>query len=213
MRTRLLNVLLALSGLGLLARAESARADLAFELTPAVETGVVSNEIVFSGTLVNTSPTDNLYLNGIQLTFIDAAANYLAADTNVFFANVPGILAPIETYSDVVFAIALNPATPPGQYFGIVTIQGGTNLFDSTGLASPIFEITLPPPSLSIALSGTNAVVSWAWSSSGFVLQQNSDLSTTNWTTVTNIPATANWQNQVVVSPGGGSRFYRLAGP
>ncbi|MGD0614390.1 MAG: hypothetical protein ABSA69_02995 [Verrucomicrobiota bacterium] len=213
MHTPRLNLFTVLSGLALLVSAESARADLAFELTPAVESGVVSNEIVFNGTLINTSPTDTLFLNSIQFSFIDAAAGYLAADTNVFFANVPGILAPLETYSDVVFAIVLNPAAPPGQYFGIVTVQGGTNIFDSTDLASPIFEVSVPLPALSIALSGTNVVVSWAWSSSGFVLQQNSDLTTTNWITVTNSPAVTNWQNQLLVSPGAGDRFYRLLRP
>jgi len=33
----------------------------------------------------------------------------------MFFANVPGILLPGETYRDIVLAIAVNPATPPGQ--------------------------------------------------------------------------------------------------
>jgi len=205
--------LVVLFSLGILAHLDAARAELAFELTPAVELGVVSNEVVFDGTLVNTSPTDSLFLNAIQFNLIDAAAGYLSADTNVFFVNVPGIFTPLETYSDVVFAIALNPATPPGRYFGIVTIQGGTNIFDITDLASPIFEVTVPLPALSIALAGTNVVVSWAWSSSGFVLQRNSDLSTTNWTTVTNTPAVTNWQRQLVVSPGAGNQFYRLAGP
>jgi hypothetical protein len=213
MHTPRLNLLTVLTGLALLSSPESARADLAFELTPTVESGVVSNEIVFNGTLINTSLTDNLFLNNIQFSFIDAAAGYLAADTNVFFANVPGILTPFETYSDVVFAIALNPATPPGQYFGIVTIQGGTNIFASTDLAGPIFEVSVPLPALSIALSGTNVVVSWAWSSSDFVLQQNSDLTTTNWITVTNSPAVTNWQNQWLVSPGAGNNFYRLLRP
>jgi hypothetical protein len=56
-------------------------------------------------------------------------------------------------------------------------------------------------------------VVSWAWSSSDFVLQQNSDLTTTNWITVTNSPAVTNWQNQWLVSPDAGNNFYRLLRP
>src|ERR1035438_1304360 len=113
-----------LSGLALLLSSAPARADLAFVLTPAVRSGVGSNEFFFTGTLINASLTDNLFLNDIQFDFIDEAG-HLAAETNVFFANVPGILLPFETYSDVVFAITINPATPPGQYFGFVTIQGG----------------------------------------------------------------------------------------
>ena len=202
-----------LSGLALLLSIAPARAGLAFFLTPAVQAGVVSSEVVFTGTLINTSLTDNLYLNNIQFSFIDAAGGYLVADTNAFFANVPGILLPFETYSDVVFAIALNPATPPGQYFGIVTLQGGTNIFAATNLASPIFEVSLPPAAVGIALSGTNPVLSWASPPGGFGLQRNCDLTTTNWLTVTNTPTVTNGQNQVTLSSPTGNRFYRLELP
>src|SRR5208282_5845370 len=89
-----------LSGLALLLAA-SAQADLAFVLTPAAQSDVGSNEVVFTGTLINTRLTDDLFLNNIQFDFIDEADDYLAADTNAFFANVPGILLPGETYSDV----------------------------------------------------------------------------------------------------------------
>src|SRR5580698_10475672 len=91
-----------LSGLALLL-AVSARADLGFVLTPAVQSGVGSEEVIFTGTLSNTSPTDDLFLNNIQFDFMDEAGDYFVADTNVFFANVPGILLPGETYADVVF--------------------------------------------------------------------------------------------------------------
>ncbi len=208
-----LKFLAILSGLALLLPSASATADLAFFLTPAVQSDVGSNEVIFTGTLTNTSPTDNLFLNNIQISFIGNATNYLTADTNVFFANVPGILLPGETYSDVVFGIALNPATPPGQYFGVVTLQGGTNIFAATNLAGPTFEITLPPATLNISPSGTNLLVSWLSPPGGFGLQQNSDLTTTNWTIVTNVPAVVSGQNQVVLPMGFGNQFYRLKYP
>ncbi len=208
-----LNFLTLFSGLALLLSGAPARADLAFFLTPAVQSGLGSNEVVFTGTLINTSLTDNLFLNNIQFSFIDEAAGYLTADTNVFFANVPGILLPGETYSDVVFAVAINPATPPGQYFGFVTLQGGTNIFAATNLASPIFEVTLSPAALSIALSNANVVVSWPSPPGSFGLQQNSDLTATNWTTVTNLPAFINGQNQVILPAQSSNQFYRLQYP
>src|ERR1700690_1926985 len=178
-----LKCLTLMSGLAWLLSAAPVRADLAFFLTPAVQSGLGSNEIVFTGTLINTSPTDDLFLNNIQISLIGGAAGRLTADTNVFFANVPGILLPGETYSDVVFGIAINPATPPSQYFGIVTLQGGTNIFATTNLATPIFEVTLPTAALNITLSGTNVLLSWPAPPGDFVLQQNFDLTTTNWTT------------------------------
>jgi len=202
-----------LSGLLLLLSNAPAREDLAFVLTPTVPSGVGSNEFFFTGTLINTSLTDNLFLNDIQFDFIDEAAGHLAADTNAFFANVPGILLPFETYSDVVFGITIDPATPPGQYFGFVTILGGTNVFAATDLASPIFEVSLPPAALGIAPSGTNVVLSWASPPGGFALQKNSDLTTTNWLAVTNAPAVTNGQNQVTLSRSNSNQFFQLKYP
>lgn len=200
-----------LSVLALLAA--SAKADLTFVLTPAVQPDVGSNAVVFTGTLINTSLTDNLFLNNIQFDFIDEADDYLAADKNVFFANVPGILLPGETYSDVAFEITVAPATPPGHYFGIVTIQGGTNIFTSNNLVSPIFEISLPPAALGIAPSGTNLILSWPSPPGSFVLQQNSDLTTTNWMALTNLSTITNFQNQMILPLTPGNRFYRLKYP
>ena len=202
-----------LSGLALLLSAASARADLAFVLNPAIRPGAGSNELFFTGTLTNTSLTDNLFLNDIQFDFIGEAAVHLAADTNAFFANVPGILLPLETYSDVVFAITINPATPPGQYSGHVTILGGTNIFATTNLASPTFEVSLPPATLGLAPSGTSVVLSWLSPPGGYVLQKNSDLTTTNWLTVTNASGFTNGQNQVTLSRTNSSQFFRLKYP
>ncbi len=201
-----------LSGLALLLAA-SAQADMEFDLTPAAQSDVGSNEVVFTGTLINTSLTDDLFLNNIQFDFIDEADDCLGADTNAFFANVPGILLPGETYSDVVFGITIAPATPPGQYFGAVTIQGGTNIFAVTNLASPLFEVSLPPAAMGITLSGANLVLSWPSPPGSFALLQNANLTTTNWTTITNMPAFANGQNQVILSPTNSSEFYRLEYP
>src|ERR1017187_10580819 len=120
-----------LSGLALLLSIAPTRADLAFVLTPAVRSGVGSNEFFFTGTLINTSLTDNLFLNDIQFDFIGEAVGYLAADTNAFFANVPGILLPFETYSDIVFGITIDPATPPGQSFGFVRSEEHTSELQS----------------------------------------------------------------------------------
>jgi hypothetical protein len=202
-----------LPGLVFLMSVSSASAGLAFALTPAVQSDVGSNEVIFTGALINTSLTDNLFLNNIHFDFIDEVDGYLAADTNIFFANVPGILLPGETYGDVVFAITINPAIPPGQYFGIVTIQGGTNIFATNNLASPIFEISLPPAALGVMLSGTNLAISWPSPPGNFVLQQNSDLTTTNWMTVTNLVTITNSQNQVFFPTSAGSDFYRLKYP
>jgi len=202
-----------LSGLALLLFVWPARADLAISLTSAVQSGVGSNEVFFTGTLSNTSSADNLFLNNIQVSFTGPATNYLTADTNVFFANVPGILLPGGTYSDVVFGITIDPATPPGDYFGMVTVQGGADIFGAVDLAGTAFEVSLPAAALGIAPSNTNLVISWLSPPGGFVLQQNSDLTGTNWVTITNSPLVENGQNQVTLPPQPGAQFYRLVYP
>ena len=66
-------------------------------------------------------------------------------------------------------------------------------------------------PGLTIELvSPSSVLVGWPAPSDGFVLQQNTNLATTNWVTVTNSPVVANGEKQVTVSPTVGNRFYRL---
>lgn len=69
-----------------------------------------------------------------------------------------------------------------------------------------------PTPSLSLTSSGANALLAWTIPSMDFTLQQNADLTTTNWMDVPTPPVLnlTNLQNQVLVSPPGGNTFYRL---
>ncbi|HSY17929.1 MAG TPA: hypothetical protein VK815_06315 [Candidatus Acidoferrales bacterium] len=205
-------LLLLLSGLTLVLAAD-ARANLAFVLAPAVQSGVGSNQVIFAAALTNASPTDALYLNDLQLSFNGGATNYLAAGTNLFFCNVPGILQAGETYTDIVFGVALNPAIPPGNYSGTATVRGGSDIFATSNLASQTFQVTLSPAALRLAVAGTNCVLSWPSPPAGFVLQQNSDLTGANWVTVTNTPAVSNGWNTVFFSPKGHNYFYRLTYP
>jgi len=62
-------------------------------------------------------------------------------------------------------------------------------------------------PNLSIQLTGNNAVISWPSQVSGYRLQANTNLSTTNWV---NISATNNQATELISSP---AKFYRLISP
>jgi hypothetical protein len=69
-------------------------------------------------------------------------------------------------------------------------------------------------PRLSISLTQTNtALLSWPTNSVGFALQQNSDLTTTNWVNVTNSISLAGTNNQVIAEPFDGCNFFRLVHP
>ena len=74
---------------------------------------------------------------------------------------------------------------------------------------------TTPAPCLNITPTNNNLTLSWVSPSTNFVLQQSSDLTTTNWVTLTNIPTLnlSNLQDEATLSPSNNSSFYRLATP
>ena len=66
-------------------------------------------------------------------------------------------------------------------------------------------------PFLSVSRTATNTVrVSWPYPSTGFALQQNGAMGTTNWAGVTNVPVQNGQEWEVIVQPPAGNRFYRL---
>ena len=73
----------------------------------------------------------------------------------------------------------------------------------------------VPAPQLCVASGPSNALISWTIPSTNFVLQQNADLTTTNWSNVTDAPARnfSTLQDQVTVSPSASCNFYRLVTP
>jgi hypothetical protein len=69
----------------------------------------------------------------------------------------------------------------------------------------------LPSPQLTITLSAGDVLLSWPTNSYGtFILQSNTNLSTANWTSVTNIVVVTNGMNQVTATATGAPTFYRL---
>jgi hypothetical protein len=70
---------------------------------------------------------------------------------------------------------------------------------------------TAGAPTLKITHTATNtAVVSWPSPSSGFNLQQNTSLTTTNWVTPSETVNDNGTNKFIIVSPPTGTRFYRL---
>jgi hypothetical protein len=65
-------------------------------------------------------------------------------------------------------------------------------------------------PLLSISPVSNQFVIAWPTNATSFVLQQNVNLATTNWTTVTNAVNPTGNQNQVFISPLTTNRYYRL---
>jgi hypothetical protein len=65
-------------------------------------------------------------------------------------------------------------------------------------------------PRLSITPAANQFILEWPSNATNFVLQQNSNLATTNWTTVTNLVNQAGSQNQVIISPLSTHNYFRL---
>ena len=91
------------------------------------------------------------------------------------------------------------------------TMSGGNYSVDG-GFWSIIAAVQTPgAPTLTVTLTTTNtALVSWPFPSTGFALEQNPVIGTTNWTSVTNSVSNDGSFNRVVVPANTGNKFYRL---
>jgi hypothetical protein len=73
---------------------------------------------------------------------------------------------------------------------------------------------TNSPARLTITPTPTNTmIISWPAPSSGFVLQENSDLGSSNWVPSTYSVTVSGTQNQVTIPMVYDRRFYRLSHP
>lgn len=86
-----------------------------------------------------------------------------------------------------------------GQY----TLQGGF-----WGVAVAIQ--TEGAPLLTVTKLGGSVLISWPSPSTGFVLQENMALGSTNWVNVGTVPSDNGTNKTVTVSPPIGNKFYRL---
>ena len=97
-----------------------------------------------------------------------------------------------------------------GQHDAGPTMSGG-NYSLSGGFWALLAVQTPGAPLLKIFLTSTNtAVVSWPAPSTGFSLQQNTDLRTTNWVEPAETINTNGPVNFIIVRPPASQRFYRL---
>jgi hypothetical protein len=105
---------------------------------------------------------------------------------------------------------------PTNVWASVVSSADGGKLAAVNGNSGGIYvSQSAPAPGLSITPLGIATVISWLVPSTDFVLQQNSDLCTANWTDVTNAPTLnlTNLQNQVTLPLPAGNVFYRLKTP
>ena len=101
-------------------------------------------------------------------------------------------------------------ANAPANSYSSVASSDGTKCV-AVVLNGGIYT-SAPDQALStLTSSDGRMVVAWSASAPGFRLQQNSDLTTTDWTDVTSAPTVTNLQNQLILVPAPiGNNFYRL---
>ena len=97
-----------------------------------------------------------------------------------------------------------------GPFNATASLAAGAWLMQVAG-----FRAALPAaPAFRIFYTATNTLVAaWPLASAGFRLQQNANLSPTNWSDVTNAAVLAGNELQIILSPASSQRFYRLKYP
>jgi hypothetical protein len=117
------------------------QAGLTVALTPGSRVADPGAEIIFTGTLTNTSATDRLFLNDLSMT----PTSQLTLLTNSFYANVPGILLPGETYTGPLFGVRLAASAPLGNYASTLVLRGGSLITAALSLGDAPFTLLSTP--------------------------------------------------------------------
>lgn len=185
-----------------------------------VESGTISDtnlDLFYPSIAANTNGYVVIGFNGCSTnTFISsyAVAGETIGGSTVFGSKIL-LKAGVTNYSVVngnsgnrwgdYSATSVDPLNP-NHFWTIQEYPSATNAW-----STQITELQISPvlPTLQIAASGPNAVLSWTTNATGFTLQSNNNLTTTNWVTVTNVPAIVGTQF-VVSNTLAGVKFYRL---
>jgi cyclophilin family peptidyl-prolyl cis-trans isomerase len=99
--------------------------------------------------------------------------------------------------------------TNSGIYTIYVALQSGL------GVTAVVSNTITVVPALSLACLGTNSVINWPAWAFGYAVQSSTNLSGTNWVTVTNVAALSGFQNVITNAtssnaPSASQVFYRL---
>lgn len=135
-----------------------------------------------------------------------------------------GVLAQAQSYSISWYKIAGGGGSSSGTATnGTVYAMSGTIGQPDAGYLSGgpysitggfwgvIAAIQTPgSPYLTIKALSPNVLISWPASATGFTLQENSNLSSTNWTTVGLSTNVVNGTNTVTIPAPGGNMYFRL---
>lgn len=155
----------------------------------------------------NSGDTWMHYPNSLYARFCPLASS---ADGNKLVTGVSGVIYTSTNGG----ANWFSNSAPNTTWNSVASSADGSELFAVS--SNGIYTLQVAPmPQLNINPSSGNLALSWIVPSTNFVLQQNLDLTTTNWTYVTDTPTLnlSSLQYQVSILPTNSSAFYRLATP
>jgi hypothetical protein len=146
--------------------------------------------------------------------------------TSGAYTNIATPANPVGTGGSYA-ALAFNGSTLygvnqlPGSGGGIthlVTIDPPTGTVTDIGASvthmdAIAFQPAPAGPTLTIAQTTNGVIVGWPTSATGFRLQENTDLTTTNWIDNTAATNVVSGTNLVTIAPATGSGFFRLINP
>jgi hypothetical protein len=187
-----------------------------------------ANGRVPAGYLNVTGTTVTISSNAVEFGYASGTATITAdfASTQLVVTDNPEVTAhynPVQMFFTNSGFSSLSPvfdSFPDGGMTGslngdVITLNWEGGDLTSGETLQVVFKVNAPvAPLLSIKSAATNVVViSWPGPSTDFRLQQNSNLTSTNWVNVTTTPVATNGLNQVIVTPPIGTQFYRLKFP
>jgi hypothetical protein len=133
-----------------------------------------------------------------------------SADGTKLVAAVWGGQIYTSTNAGGAWAVADVPST---NWMSVATSADGSKSVAIVDSGQIYTSYSTPSPSMNIAPTNDNLILSWLVPSTSFVMQQSFDL--TSWTDMTNQPVLnlTNLQNKMILSPSGSNVFYRLKTP
>jgi hypothetical protein len=139
-----------------------------------------------------TTTTIRLYLDGVLVGSVnDPTTATLTGDVNDLIGRRNACNSYDVFYGLIDEVMIYNRALSSDEVQQIYLAQGGL-------------------PSLSISNAAQNVVISWPSPYTGFVLQQNSDLTTTNWTSFDGTINSNSTTMSATITPAAGNLFFRL---
>ncbi len=106
----------------------------------------------------------------------------------------------------------ITATVPPGATTGPLSVIAAGGISTTTSNFT-VNSLVVPQPTLSIALSGANVVLSWPTNAVGYNLQQTAALNPSAWTNYVGTVTTSGTNRTVTLTTPSGRMFFRLSNP